>query len=329
MTKQELIEQVREVARRLGKTTLKHKDFRAESKVADHWIRRYFDGWPELCAAAGIAPERAHRLRDDEIFAAMLAAFEAFGGIGTRYQLARHFRYDCGVLNVRWPDWVAALAAFREWVLVHVPGWPLLEELELRIAHGVSPGPRSGRAAGPWIGSGMPAEAPSATAPVEDPVALARPLPGADARAHALSEETPRAAPGENPDTVPGSPVGPLVGPMVGDVIAYRGMVFAPTNEVGVVMLFAAAALELGFAVEAVKAGFPDCYAWRRVGQGRWRRVRIEFEYASANFRIHEHDPRGCDLIVCWEHNWHKCSVEVFDLKREIARLRLKGLGLA
>ena len=30
----------------------------------------------------------------------------------------------------------------------------------------------------------------------------------------------------------------------------------------------------------------------------RWRRVRIEFEFKSRNFREHGHDPDQCDLIV-------------------------------
>jgi len=31
--------------------------------------------------------------------------------------------------------------------------------------------------------------------------------------------------------------------------------------------------------------------------------VRCEIEYESKNFIAHQHDPRDCDLIVCWIHN--------------------------
>ena len=27
----------------------------------------------------------------------------------------------------------------------------------------------------------------------------------------------------------------------------------------------------------------------------------------------------GCDLIVCWEHNWEECPLEVIELKTVIA----------
>ncbi len=78
---------------------------------------------------------------------------------------------------------------------------------------------------------------------------------------------------------------------------------------------------ELGYMVEMVTTGFPDCKAKRRVGNGRWERVRVEFEYQSRNFRDHGHDPEGCDVIVCWEHNWPECPVEVLELRSRLETL--------
>ena len=107
-----------------------------------------------------------------------------------------------------------------------------------------------------------------------------------------------------------------------GDPIGFRGLFHAPMNEMGVVLAFGAAADALGFGVETVGIGFPDCTAKRRIADGRWRAVRIEFEYKSRNFRDHRHDPKGCDLIVCWEHDWPDAPVEVLELKTAIAGLR-------
>jgi hypothetical protein len=42
--------------------------------------------------------------------------------------------------------------------------------------------------------------------------------------------------------------------------------------------------------------------------------VKIEFEKESRNFLRHGHLPSGCDLIVCWVHNWPECPVEVIEL---------------
>jgi len=103
--------------------------------------------------------------------------------------------------------------------------------------------------------------------------------------------------------------------PVLGEAIEYRGLHHAPVNEMGVVFLFGMMAEELGFAVESVQAGFPDCEAKRKLKKDRWQRVRIEFEYRSSNFLQHKHDISGCDLIVCWEHDWRNSPLEVICLK--------------
>lgn len=94
-------------------------------------------------------------------------------------------------------------------------------------------------------------------------------------------------------------------------------------NENGVIFLFGIVARELGYSVEAVQAGFPDCEAKRQISAGKWQRVRIEFEYESRNFRDHGHSGQQCDVIVCWRHNWPDCPshVEVVALSEVIKQL--------
>jgi hypothetical protein len=108
-----------------------------------------------------------------------------------------------------------------------------------------------------------------------------------------------------------------------GAPINFRGLQHAPINEQGVVYLFGMVSSELGLIVEAIQSAFPDCEAKRCVDSrlDRWQRVRIEFEFLSRNFRDHGHNPDGCDLIVCWEHNWPECPIEVIDLKTVIGNL--------
>jgi len=75
---------------------------------------------------------------------------------------------------------------------------------------------------------------------------------------------------------------------------------YAPANEQGVVFLFSQLARRrFGLRVESVKGGYPDCIAY----QGT-KKIRIEFEFRSRNFKLHKHDPRKCDWIVCWAHDW-------------------------
>jgi len=112
-------------------------------------------------------------------------------------------------------------------------------------------------------------------------------------------------------------------GIVYGAPLNFRGLRHAPVNEQGVVYLFGMVAYELGLIVESVQAAFPDCEAKRCVDPRRnhWQRVRIEFEYLSGNFKTGGHDVQGCDMIVCWEHNWADCPLEVIELRSVIDKL--------
>lgn len=108
-------------------------------------------------------------------------------------------------------------------------------------------------------------------------------------------------------------------GAQFGAPLNFGPLLHEPTNEQGVVVLFGSMAMALGFSIERIGMGFPDCEAKQRVSGG-WRRVRIEFEYRSRNFERHGHDAGGCDLIVCWEHDWADAPVEVIELRAAAKR---------
>jgi len=107
--------------------------------------------------------------------------------------------------------------------------------------------------------------------------------------------------------------------PFYGHPILPTPMGMAPTNENGVIFLFGAEARNLGFMMLQIQTGFPDGEAFREVEPGRWQRVRIEFEFESRNFVAHRHDVKGCDMIVCWEHNWRQCPLEVVELRKVVS----------
>lgn len=97
----------------------------------------------------------------------------------------------------------------------------------------------------------------------------------------------------------------------------FRGMLHEPVNEAGVVHAAGVLWQEAGLIMVRMGTAYPDCDALIRV-PGRpdaWQRVRVEFEFRSSEFRAHRHDPAGCDLIVCWEHDWPECPVEVLELR--------------
>jgi hypothetical protein len=107
-------------------------------------------------------------------------------------------------------------------------------------------------------------------------------------------------------------PNAPFYGPPM--MTTASPLVYAPTNEAGVMVLFGAVAREQGFAITRVQQAFPDCEAMREIEPERWVPTKIELEYESRNFLTHLHPVDGCDLIVCWRHNWPECPLEVLEL---------------
>jgi len=99
-------------------------------------------------------------------------------------------------------------------------------------------------------------------------------------------------------------------------------MDYAPENELGVVFLFAHLAKRWRLRIDEIKPGYPDCIAFQK-SHGGEKRIRIEFEFKSKNFHNQGHDPKKCDWIVCWEHNWAAAPkrLNIVELRREF------GLG--
>jgi hypothetical protein len=101
---------------------------------------------------------------------------------------------------------------------------------------------------------------------------------------------------------------------VVGPLINFRGLVYSPINEQGVVFLFGRVLEDLNLYIEEIRIKYPDCVARRYTGRG-WERIYIEFEYVASNFLQHGHDPAECNMIVCWQD----------DLSAE-DRKRLRGI---
>jgi predicted transport protein len=116
---------------------------------------------------------------------------------------------------------------------------------------------------------------------------------------------------------------------IVGSLINFRGMVYSPINEQGVVLLFGKILKDLNMYVEEIKTGYPDCVARRRTGKG-WERIYIEFEYSSSGFKSHLEDyekGKKCDLVVSWNNNWKECPLPVLELKEEIKNMEPEPFG--
>lgn len=88
-------------------------------------------------------------------------------------------------------------------------------------------------------------------------------------------------------------------------------MVFKPENEQGVIYLFAQQADAAGFQLLKINAAYPDAV----VANGG-NEYRVEFEYVASNFDRHGHDPRQCDIIICWENDFPDSVLPVIALDK-------------
>jgi hypothetical protein len=106
--------------------------------------------------------------------------------------------------------------------------------------------------------------------------------------------------------------------PIYGPPLPLPELMHEPVSEGGVIYAFGIMARRLGFAVRGIQSAFPDCDAMRETAKGQWQPVKVEFELESRNFLKHKHDPNGCDVIVCWVHNWPECPahIEVIELSK-------------
>jgi len=101
------------------------------------------------------------------------------------------------------------------------------------------------------------------------------------------------------------------------------GMIHEPANEDGVILLFGMLAERLGLIVRRVQGEFPDCEVLYETEPRRWINLFVEFEFESRNYAKHGHPKDGCDLLVCWIHNWPQCpaDMEVLELKTMVGML--------
>ena len=111
-------------------------------------------------------------------------------------------------------------------------------------------------------------------------------------------------------------------GMIVGDVINFRGMVYAPLNEAGVVLLFSKVMDDLGVVYESSPTRDFDMVGRLKTKLGLELK-HFEFEYQSSNFKTHGHDSSLVDYLVCWEHDWKGCpkDLEVWELREIIKTL--------
>ena len=353
LTKDDLVAAARALAARRGRSCVRVKDLARDLGISSRQIYANFDSIATLNRAAGlVAHASSRRIPDAKIFEAMREGFLAAGDIVTRSHLDGRLPFDHNLLWRRFPTWAQTLEAFHAWAQREAPDFPYMNDLfasaqEWR-ARTAARRARRALVRGAVVRGALVRGAVVRGAVVRGAVVRGAVVRGAVVRGAVVRGAVVRGAlvrgaaapqragpagsagaqaaePGAEPEARWPS-LGPRAGGgpgggLAGEVINRHGFLHAPVNEARVMILFGALAEGLGLLIETVRAAFPDCEAKRRIGPGRWERVRIEFEFRSRAFRDHGHDPQGCETIVCWEHNWPECPLEVLELKTAVAVL--------
>lgn len=111
---------------------------------------------------------------------------------------------------------------------------------------------------------------------------------------------------------------------IVGELVGKRGIVYAPVNRAGVLLIFSRLLDEFEMLVEETAEDCRFIIARRKVdtgqpGPSRWERVKIALAYESSEIQNDDKTDTeidgSADLLICWQHNWADCPLETFELR--------------
>ncbi len=296
LSREEIIALLKKVAEELGHRPNQYEFWQIAGAKKEH-MRRLFGSYRELVQEAGFeALGPGYHLTVDQLLEDWAAVTRRLGKAPTVLQYDKAGKYSHRAFRVRWKSWQDVPAAMMEWASAKWPDrqWDdVMGVARKYVAQRKAAGPRKKK--------------------------YNRLTSTGGAELTSTHGEELTSTHGGEPTTRNGNKKKPAE-KVYGQPLVRQALATAPTNEAGVMCLFASLATALGFTMLHIQQAFPDCHAFRRGQDGLWRIVRIEFEFESRNFLAHGHDPKGCDLIVCWKHNWDSCPVEVVELSGIVER---------
>ena len=275
MTKEEIIQAMKELAEQLGHPP-SLTELRVHKGVHDSYVRKHFLTYKRALEECGMKREgKGYKISPEELFRDWAEMVRKLGKVPNINEYDMLSRYSHRPLMSRFGSW--RMAQMGLLALAQENGWEVQwkEEVEMLRAY----------------------------------------LDGTNAQGKTYRRQ-PCALRSAQPNRILKDR------PTYGPPLVRTPLAHGPTNEQGVLFLFGAMAEELGFQVTRIQIGFPDCEAMREVAPGVWQPVKIELENESRNFVTHMHDPKGCDLILCWIDNWPECPLEVIELRSKFPKLK-------
>jgi hypothetical protein len=115
LTKREIVEAIKEVARSLGKTPPRSY-FMQKSGITEYQVLKYFSSWNEAVQAAGLDPETKFLgIQDDDLLSNWGGIVRQNQKIPTRAQYRRQGNYSPGVFEKHFGPWSNLPSVFRTW----------------------------------------------------------------------------------------------------------------------------------------------------------------------------------------------------------------------
>ncbi len=109
-----------------------------------------------------------------------------------------------------------------------------------------------------------------------------------------------------------------------GESIDFRGIKFAPVDTRGVIFIFGLISEELNFIIESFGAD-RFCFSGKRNTSSdgeKWEYVNIGFALDSLDLKSGGRMTKNCNFLVCWNHGWEDCPIEVLELRSTLDLLR-------
>jgi hypothetical protein len=348
-TKQQIIAALKATARKLGRTPTAN-ELKRLAGISINQVRGRFRAYRVALHAAGLKPDQSGlRVETAALLEDWARIVRQVGAVPVRWEYEKAGAYSSECFDKRFQGWMKVPAAFTRAVDAGALSGDWADVLE-KIHHGPIPTKggckglakkreaarlareaRAGESAHP-IHHRVAIETRASQTnadqeiPVANPQILPPPLWGkkcvtATMLAVFIAELAPSGLQWITAACFPRHPLKDR--PLLGAPTRLPAFPYEPVNEMGVMVLFSMLAQQLGFVIESVQSGFPDCEAKIEVEPGRWQHFRIEFEYESLQFKKHGHDPHKCDLIVCWRHNWKNCPphIQVLELSKVMEQM--------
>jgi hypothetical protein len=341
-SKKQIVAALKAAARKLGRTPTAN-ELKRLAGISINQVRGRFRAYRIALHAAGLKPDQSGlRVETAALLEDWARIVRQVGAVPVRWEYEKAGAYSSECFDKRFQGWMKVPAAFTRAVDAGALGGDWADVLE-KIHHGSIPTKGGCKGLAKKREAARLARETRATesahpvhhrvadqeTPVGNPQILPPPLWGKKCvtdtmLAVFIAELAPSGLQWITAACFPRRPLKDR--PLLGAPMSLPAMAYDPVNEMGVLVLFSMLALQLGFVIEYVQAGFPDCQARIEVEPGRWQHFRIEFEYESLQFKKHGHDPSQCDLIVCWRHNWKNCPphIQVLELSKLVGHLAPK-----